>query len=403
VIDGSSAQIDLKNVWVYMHGDATTGIPLLVKGGFGYNIEGGGYASPASSSSPSILFSDDGVCDFIGIFRVRHTFLAAHGIALSTGCAGMNSLTFEDILHESAVGPFLTITSNSSLGVWGVTIRDVNMADSQGNPQPPLIDAHCNCGGIRGVQVMNSFTDGAQLTTGDPIADLEVWSPEPGIGYKIAQSTGYVLHTPSAIYNAMPTYQLATTPDFNIAPNAQATPAVKLGQSANYGLSLTATAGFNQTVDLSCSGGPAGSTCTVSPSAATLSGPASSLVSATVITVAQTSAARLAPQDARATIRNFWLLTSMAAFCAFMLSRFRIYEGRMQPEATRRRTIFLVMVCGVLCISSCARVVASGDSAPGKTNNPQTSAGTYTITVVGNCVSCSPAISHSTNLTLLVQ
>jgi len=403
VIDGSSAKIDLNNVWVNMHGDATSGTPLLVKGGFGYTIEGGGYASPASSTSASIQFSDDGVCDYIGIFRVRHTFLGGHGIALSSGCAGMNSLSFEDLLYEAASGPFLTMNSNSSLGIWGVTIRDVNMADSQGDPKPPLIDAHHLGGGIRGVQVINSTTDGVQLTTGDPISDLEVWSADPRAGYKLSQSTGYVLHTPSAIYNAMPTYQLATTPDFTIVPSALTTLGVTLGQSASYGLNLTANAGFKQTVGLSCSGGPPGSTCAVSPSTASLNGPESSSVSATVTTVAPTKAVRLLLRGTRATIRNSWLLTSIAALGGLIFASFRFQKCRAQLPGTRSRTSFAAMLCAALWVSSCAQAAAGGGGSRGTTGNSPTPASTYTITVGGNCVTCSVELSHTTQLTLLVQ
>jgi hypothetical protein len=315
----------------------------------------------------------------------------------------MNSLTFEDMLHESAVGPFLTVNSSSSLGVWGITVRDVNMADSQGNPLPPLIDAHCKCGGIRGVQVINSTTDGAQLTTGDPISDLEVWSADPRAGYKISQSTGYVLHTPAAIYNAMPTYQLAATPDFSLVPNALTSQAVRLGESASFELNLTASAGFHQTVELSCSGGPPGSTCEVSPSTDALIGPASLPVSATIATVAQTTAV---PSSAPGTVwsnRSSWLLTVMAGFFGLILVTSLFHKGNLEPQVTRTGAIFVLTVFVAVWISSCARVVAGGSAAPTNPQNPPAPAIKYTITVVGNCTSCSPTLSHSANLSLTLQ
>jgi hypothetical protein len=160
VVDGSSAEIVFKNVFVHMHGDAASGIPLLIKGGFGYTVEGGGYSSPGSSSSPSIEFTDDAACNYVGIFRVRHAYLAGRGIEITSSCGGMNSMTFEDILFEIAASPFLTISSHSSGGVWSISVKDINMADSVGDPKPPLIDVHCQCAGIWGVQVINSYTDG---------------------------------------------------------------------------------------------------------------------------------------------------------------------------------------------------------------------------------------------------
>ncbi|MCU1242666.1 MAG: hypothetical protein JWO71_3392 [Candidatus Acidoferrum typicum] len=287
VVDGSSAEIAFKNVFVHMHGDAPSGVPLLIKGGFGYTVDGGGYASPGSSSSPSIAFTDDAACNYVGIFRVRHAFLGGHGIELSSTCGGMNSMTFEDMLFEAAVGPFLTINSHSRIGVWSISIKDINMADSVGDPKPPLIDAHCQCAGIWGVQVTNSYTDGPQLTTGDPILDLEVWSPFPGSGYKIAQSSGYVLHTPSAIYNAMPTFQVNGTSGFSINPSSQPARTIQSGQTAVYPLTVMASSGFKQTVEFSCSGQPSESTCTVAPSSTALNGPNSAPFIVAVATTAR--------------------------------------------------------------------------------------------------------------------
>ena len=246
----------------------------------------------------------------------------------------------------------------------------MNRADSQGNPLPPLIDAHCRCGGIRGVQVINSSTDGVQLTTGDPISDLEVWSADPRAGYKISQSTGYVLHTPAAIYNAMPTYQLVATPDFSLVPNALASQVVRLGESASFGLNLTASTGFHQTVELSCSGGPPGATCEVSPSTDALSGPASLPVSATSTTVAQTG---VVPSSTPGTVwsnRSSWLLSVTAGLFGLILVTSLFREDNLEPQVKRRGAIFALAVFVALWISSCARVVAGGSEAPKNPQNP---------------------------------
>jgi hypothetical protein len=145
VVDRASAGIVFKNVFVHMHGDTTSGTPLLIKGGFGYTVDGSGYSSPGSSSSPSIAFTDAAACNYVGIFRVRHAYLAGRGIEIASSCGGMNSMTFEDMLFEGAANPFLTISSRSSAGVWLISIKDINMADSVGDPNPPLIHAHCQC------------------------------------------------------------------------------------------------------------------------------------------------------------------------------------------------------------------------------------------------------------------
>jgi hypothetical protein len=197
-----SAKIVLKNVWIQGHG----GIPVRIEGGFGYEIDGGGFAS--SEDQPTIQFSDNNECDFVGIFRVHGTFLSRRGISVAAGCGGMNSMTFDDILYEGATNAFLTIDSHSSIGVWSIAIRDVNFADSQGDPLPPMIDAHCQvqsgCAGISGVTISNSYTDGLWMATGDPIYDLEIWNSNPRGGTKVAQTRYYVIHDPTRIVNTMP-------------------------------------------------------------------------------------------------------------------------------------------------------------------------------------------------------
>lgn len=359
VIDGSSAKIDLKNVFVNMHGDATSGVPLFIKGGFGYEIDGGGYSSPSSSSSPSIEFSDDGICDFAGILHVRHSFMAGHGIALTSVCGGLNSVSFEDILYESGVNAFLTINSQSSLGVWGIQIKDVNFADSLGNPKPPLIDAHCKCEGIWGVQIVNSWTDGPQLTTGDPISDLEVWSPSPITGYQIAQTTGYVLHRPFAVYNAMPTYLVGGAADFSVSPGAQTTQSVNAGQSASYPLTVVASVGFNHTVALSCSGGPPGSTCVVSPNSTNLTGPASSTATATVTTTSQSNGSRVLSKPAPTPARYYGTALLFATLLVVVSFAHGIQMESRQRPMWASASIFFVLMLFTPLLSSCAGVVAS--------------------------------------------
>lgn len=69
---------------------------------------------------------------------------------------------------------------------------------------------------------------------------------------------------------------------------------VAAGQSAGYNLSLgTGNSGFTGTVSITCSGGPAGTTCSVSPTAVSFS--ATTVSAPVTITVATTQQARLAP------------------------------------------------------------------------------------------------------------
>lgn len=80
-----------------------------------------------------------------------------------------------------------------------------------------------------------------------------------------------------------------TGQDFSLAPKGPATATVAPGQTATYTVVVTPGGGFNQTVDLSCTGAPAESTCTVS-SSVTLDGVNPSMATVSVITTASAMA-----------------------------------------------------------------------------------------------------------------
>jgi hypothetical protein len=92
------------------------------------------------------------------------------------------------------------------------------------------------------------------------------------------QSTGALSGTltitdnSNAVTGSTQTVSLSGTGmDFSISvtPSSQT---VSNGQSATYTITLAAVSGFNGTVSLACSGGPANSTCAVSPVSLSLSG-----------------------------------------------------------------------------------------------------------------------------------
>jgi hypothetical protein len=174
VIDHSS-RIVLKNVWVQMDQNDRAGIPLKITGGFGYEIEEGGYTPAWDSKGPAIQINEDPVaCNYTGIVRMRHAFLSGHGIAINERCGGVNSLSFEDILYENARDPFLTIFALGGGGVWGIDLRGVNFADSQ-SPAPPMILVHSPVKRVWGISIVNSATDGSKMIEGDPVRDLNIW------------------------------------------------------------------------------------------------------------------------------------------------------------------------------------------------------------------------------------
>ena len=174
VIDHSS-RITLKNVWVSMDQNNKKGIALTINGGFGYEIEDGGYSAAWESKGPSIEINEDRVaCNATGIIRFRHTFLSAHGIVIHEQCGDVNSLSFDDILYESVRDPFITIFALGGSGVWGIDLRGVNFADSQ-RPAPPMIYVHSPVHRVHSITVVNCWADGAKMVEGDPVDGLHVW------------------------------------------------------------------------------------------------------------------------------------------------------------------------------------------------------------------------------------
>jgi hypothetical protein len=169
IVVDHSAGLKLKNVWMRSDAHNLTGVPLKITGGFGYYIDGGGFSAP---NAHSIVINDDPRCNWTGIFRMRDTFFANRGIFINEACGGTNSLSFENILFESAQEPFVTISSRGGNGVWGLDFRGVNFADSVS----PLPLVHVAGIRVHNISIINCRTDfEAPMVNGDPATGVNVW------------------------------------------------------------------------------------------------------------------------------------------------------------------------------------------------------------------------------------
>lgn len=180
-------------------------------------------------------------------------------------------------------------------------------------------------------------------------------------------------------------------PDFTLglAPGTSASSTVSPGEIARYTLTLTPLDGFNQAIALSCTGTPARSGCTVSPSSVTLDGTNAQNV-AVWVTTTTPSLAGPGPSDGPAApgpyaINGWWvILLLLIGSVAFA---FRRRGAPLMAGAVLLAAIAL----------SCGGSSGGGSGAGG--GNPGTPAGTYTVTVTGS----STGLQHSTTLTLTVQ
>jgi uncharacterized repeat protein (TIGR03803 family) len=186
-----------------------------------------------------------------------------------------------------------------------------------------------------------------------------------------------------------------TGQDFTLAASSPSTATVAPGQAAKYMVAVAPGGGFNQSVTLTCSGAPAQSTCSVSPSSVTLNGTAPAPVSVTV-TTAGTSAS-LAQPSALPPGRGMlalWLAFSGLPGLVLLGSRPRKRHRRLFYGA-----IFSCVLFGLMTLSACGGGNSMGSSGGGSA----TPAGSYNLTVVGTFSSGSANLVHSTKLMLVVH
>jgi hypothetical protein len=185
--------------------------------------------------------------------------------------------------------------------------------------------------------------------------------------------------------------------DFSVAPGSASSATITAGQTASYSIAVAPAGGFAQSVALSCSGGPAGSACAVSPSTIALSGAAAQTAMLTVTTAAHGSLPPFRggwPRDAR--YRQTPMILTLAAMFLLMVVASQFLR-REQNLAWIRVVGFAALVTLGLTLTSCG----GGSGSGGGGTSPQ--AGTYTVTVTGNFTSGATTLSHSAKLTLVVQ
>ena len=185
--------------------------------------------------------------------------------------------------------------------------------------------------------------------------------------------------------------------DFSVNPGSAASATVSAGQTASYSIAVAPAGGFAQSVTLSCSGGPAGSNCAVSPSTIALSGAAAQTAMVMVTTAAHAWTLPFEGGWQRGLrYRHTPTIPALAGMFLLMVVASRFWR-RQQNLAWIRGAAFAALVTVGLTLTSCG----GGSGSSGGGTNPQ--AGTYTINVTGNFTTGSTTLTHAAKLTLVVQ
>jgi hypothetical protein len=161
---------------------------------------------------------------------------------------------------------------------------------------------------------------------------------------------------------------------------------VNPGQTANLMLAVSPDGGFAQSVSLICSGAPAKSVCTVTPSSVTPSGSSASSVAVAVSTTASSLMIPQVPSIPPTAILRV-ILTFIALLLFFFLA-----------AANDRRRVLAFSSLALLAVFAGGCVGLASKTGPPSLNSG-TPAGTYPLTITAT----SAALSHSATLTLRVN
>jgi|SRR5579872_2459447 len=165
----------------------------------------------------------------------------------------------------------------------------------------------------------------------------------------------------------------AATPDFTLMAGTSSA-SVSAGQTATFNLQIVPTS-FNGSVTLACSGAPAGTTCSVSPSSAMLMGNAAVPVVVSLVTTARSSGfPRRIHFDMR---RTPWIPVTLMAFLS-LLGFSRVKSQRLGTSLALLAFLTVCMGCGSVATTS-----TDSRSTPPVTPtiNAGTPAGTSMVTV----------------------
>jgi hypothetical protein len=196
-----------------------------------------------------------------------------------------------------------------------------------------------------------------------------------------------------------------TANDFTVgAGSGGSSSTVAAGKTATYSISVGG-AGFTGTVALSCSGAPTASNCAVSPASVTLTGSTAATATVTVTTTARSEILPMATnRDHRWTPGIYGATRTIVASATVVISFGLLVICGLR---LRRRLSWIAVAGSVVLVFAGIGIAGCGGGGMG--SNPTggsttgTPAGSYNITVTATAGSGANAVTHTTQLTLVVQ
>jgi hypothetical protein len=177
--------------------------------------------------------------------------------------------------------------------------------------------------------------------------------------------------------------------DFSLGSAASQT--ISAGQTATYNLSASASDGFSGSISLSCSGVPATTSCTATPSSLPLAVDGTAPYSVTVTTTANSTAA---------SSQGLTRLGGAPWTGILSLSVIGIVIGCSRRHKLRKiAAVVLLSSCGLILVSCGGGSSGSGGGGGGGGGNSGTPPGTYNLTITGTVGS----VSHTTVVIVIVS
>jgi hypothetical protein len=170
---------------------------------------------------------------------------------------------------------------------------------------------------------------------------------------------------------------------------------VSPGQTATYTLVLSGSGGFSHPISLSCSGAPAGTACSVTPTSVTPSGTSPTMVTVTVVTAAPSRGIGIFETPSSAVFACLTLLGTLGTPLCVSL------RGRRQCRAQILGVFAMACLLGFTLITTACG--GGGSHLGSNSGGGGVKSGTYTLTVTATSMVDSTTLTSDIKLTLVVQ